>query len=162
MLSIINFFLIVFAYIIIFCIGLKKDANELKIDLSEMPGKANAVANEDSEAANGVSEAVNELSEAVNELSEAVNELSEVANEVSEAAVDREQQEYDEFFRQVRTLYDAVAEVNRDAVKRWEAENGRSFIDEPTPYSWMTGENPQEPLGAVDSIEELEAHNVGL
>ena len=155
MLSIINFFLIVFAYIIIFCIGLKKDANELKIDLSEMPGKANAVANEDSEAANGVSEAVNELSEAV-------NELSEVANEVSEAAVDREQQEYDEFFRQVRTLYDAVAEVNRDAVKRWEAENGRSFIDEPTPYSWMTGENPQEPLGAVDSIEELEAHNVGL
>ena len=39
MLSIINFFLIVFAYIIIFCIGLKKDTNDLKMDLSEMPDK---------------------------------------------------------------------------------------------------------------------------
>ena len=160
MLSIINFFLIVFAYIIIFCIGLKKDTNELKMDLSEMPDKANEATNGVSEVANEVSEASNEVSEASNEVSEATNEVSATDSEVS--SVDREQQEYDEFFRQVRTLYDAVAEVNQDAVKRWEAENGRSFIDEPTPYSWMTGENPREPLGAVDSIEELEAHNVGL
>lgn len=140
MLSLINFFLIVFLYILVFCIALKRDTNELKLD-------------NDSE----VSEVESEVSEVSSEV-ESGN--SEVQNEVS--LVNSEQAAYEAFMKQVHGLYDAVAEVNQKALERLGYKPGTDYdewYNTPKPEFWVTSNNPKEPLGAVDSVEELHAAN---